>query len=137
MPAAEPDDHMKIPFAITLLLIAVDIAFADELPRSYADAKVIWENNHKTGVYQKYAEDFAQFNNHFRLDEKDGCYAIAPGPVNLMLVIAYQEKSKFATIDPVFADVDTAKGRCFQKSYRGIPTKIPPFTPFVLHLSFR
>lgn len=126
---------MRIFLSIVLLLSAVDSTFADQMPESYADAKAIWAKTRNTADYQKYAKEFTQFNNSFRLDEKGGCYSAAPGPVNLMLVISYQEKSEFAVIDRVFVDVDNAKARCFQKSYRGIRTKIPPFRPLVLQLN--
>jgi len=62
----------------------------------------------------------ADVSNHFHLDEKGGCYALACGPVNLMLVIAHSGDSEFAVIEQVFADVDNAKARCFEKTYRGI-----------------
>jgi hypothetical protein len=121
--------------AVVVVLLASSATFADEVPRSYVDAKAIWQGHRDAVEYQKYATEFAQFNNHFHLDEKNGCYALAPGPVNLMLIISHQEKSKFAVIERVFSDVDNAKARCFAKSYRGIRTKIPPFVPFVLQLS--
>ena len=80
---------------------------------------------------------FSQFNNHFHLDEKDGCYTLASGPVNLLLVNSHPKNSEFAVIERVLSDVDNAKARCFEKAYRGINTKIPPFLPFVLQLGMR
>jgi hypothetical protein len=94
----------------------------------------IWEGSRHRKEYQVYAQEFAQFSNHFRLDEKDGCYALAQGPVELMLVITHDGKSQYAKIDQVLPSVDNAKTACFKKSYGGIQTKVPPYFPFVLQL---
>jgi hypothetical protein len=51
-----------------------------------------------------------------------------------MLVISRPDSSEFAVIEQVLADVDNAKARCFEKSYRGVRTKPPPFLPFVLQM---
>jgi hypothetical protein len=119
---------------VVLAAIVATIAFAANSPPLYADAKAIWEKSKNTPEYQSYASEFAQFNNHFHLDEKDGCYALAQGPVNLMLVISNPGNGEFAVIERVLSDVDNAKSRCFKKSYGGVRTKIPPFLPFVLQM---
>jgi hypothetical protein len=119
--------------AAALTLFVPGGIFADT-PRTYAAAEAIWIQNRNTASYQGYAAEFSQFNNHFHLDEKDGCYALASGPVNLMLIISHPGNSQFAVIEQVLADVDNAKARCFEKSYRGLHTKIPPFLPFVLQM---
>jgi hypothetical protein len=125
----------KILIAMTLGFAASGVTLADGAPQSYDDAKAVWVRNRGTPEYQNYAAEFSQFNNHYHLDEKNGCYALAPGPVNLMLVISRPENSEFAVIEQVFADVGNAKARCFERSYRGVRTKIPPFLPFVLQMS--
>ena len=125
---------MRPLIAAILPLVASSAVFAANAPRSFAEAEAIWQQHRDTAEYQTYASDFSQFNNHFHLDEKGGCYFLAPGPINLMLVITRPKNNKFAVIEQVFADVDNAKARCFEKSYRGIPTKIPPFLPFVLQM---
>lgn len=117
-----------------LALAASGAAFAANTPRSYADAMVIWQQHRDTAEYQTYAAEFSQFNNHFHLDERNGCYQLGAGPVNLMLVITHPNNNQYAVIEQVFADVDNAKARCFEQSYLGIPTKIPPFLPFVLQM---
>lgn len=119
--------------ALTAVLVAT--AFAADAPRGYADAKTMWEKSKDKPEYQTYASEFTQYNNHFRLDEKDGCYALSPGPVNLMLVITNPAKGEFAVVESVLSDVDNAKSQCFKKSYGGIRTKIPPYLPFVLQMS--
>ena len=110
-------------------------AFAADSPRVYADAKAVWEKSKNKPEYQMYASEFAQFNNHFHLDEKDGCYALSPGPVNLMLIISNSTNGEFAVVERVLSDVENAKSQCFKKSYGGIRTKIPPYLPFVLQMS--
>jgi hypothetical protein len=90
-----------------------------------------------TSEYQRYATEFAQFNNHFRLDERNGCYALGSGTLELMLIITYPRSSQFAVVERVLSNVDNAKARCFQESYRGLQTKVPPFLPFVLEMSVR
>jgi hypothetical protein len=128
---------MKMRIAAALAVIASSVAVADNAAPSYASAKAIWERSRDTSEYQNYAVEFSQFNNHFHLDEKDRCYALPSGPVNLLLVISHPGNSEFAVIARVLSDVDNAKARCFEKTYRGINTKIPPFLPFVLQLGMR
>jgi hypothetical protein len=118
-----------------LVAVAASAAFAADSPRVYADAKAMWEKSKDRPDYQPYASEFVQFNNHFHLDEKDGCYALSPGPVNLMLIISNSTNAKYAVVERVLSDVDNAKSQCFKKSYGGIRTKVPPYLPFVLQMS--
>ncbi|MFZ6846543.1 hypothetical protein [Undibacterium sp. RuTC16W] len=120
--------------AAILAVVGTTIAFAADAPNSYLSAKATWERTKDDTKYQAYAAEFAQFNNHFHLDEKDGCYSLAPGPVNLMLVITRPAKSEYAVIERVLSDVENAKAQCFKKSYGGVKTKAPPFVPFVLQM---
>lgn len=99
------------------------------------DAKAVWEKSKNKLEYQAYLSEFVQFNNHFQLDQKDGCYDLSPKPVNLMLIISNTTNDEFAVVERVLSDFDNAKSRCFKKSYRGIRTKIPPYLPFVLQMS--
>ena len=126
---------VQIGIAVGLALVISTAVFAGDSPHAYADAKAIWEQSKDTAAYQSYATKFSQFNNHFHLDEKDGCYRLAPGPVDLMLVITHPDNGEFAVIEQVLSDVDNAKARCFRKSYGGIRTKVPPFFPFVLQMT--
>jgi len=125
---------MKKRMTVLLAASCATLAFAMDSPNSYADAKVLWERTKNGAKYQVYADEFAQFNNHFHIDEKDGCYALSHGSVNLMLVITHPAKSEYAVIERVLSDVDNAKTQCFKKSYGGIRTKVPPFVPFVLQM---
>ena len=118
-----------------LTAVIATAAFAADSPRVYADAKAAWEKLKNKPECQTYASEFAQFNNHFHLDEKDGCYALSPGPVNLMLIISNSTNGEFAVVERVLSDVENAKSQCFKKSYGGIRTKIPPYLPFVLQMS--
>jgi hypothetical protein len=121
---------------VTVILWALLSSFttAGDSPFSYSDAKKIWDSTKARKEYQDYVAEFAQFNNHLHLDEKDGCYALAKGPVNLMLFITHQGPDEYAVIAQVLTDVDNAKAQCFKKSYRGVHTKTPPFFPFVLQM---
>jgi len=121
--------------ALTTVLSAAALA-QDNRPRTYGEASAVWERAKDTVAYQTYASEFAQFNNQLRLDEKDGCYALSSDPVDLMLVITHRGPSQYAVVEDALARVDSPKARCFQRSYRGISTKIPPFVPFVLQMSF-
>ena len=118
-----------------LAAVIASAAFAADAPRTYSEAKAAWENSKAKPEYQAYASEFAQFNNHFHLDEKDGCYALSPKPVNLMLIISNPTNSEFAVVERVLSDVDNPKSQCFSKSYGGIRTKNPPYLPFVLQMS--
>jgi hypothetical protein len=51
-----------------------------------------------------------------------------------MLVIVHPQNSEFAVVDRVYSNSGNAKARCFEKSYGGIQTKVPPFLPFVLQM---
>lgn len=116
------------------ILLACSVALAADVPTSYDEAAAIWQEGNDTIEYQVYATEFAQLNNLFRLDERDGCYSLAPGPVNLMLLLSAADAKGVATIERVFYDPDNAKARCFENSYTGLPARAPPFVPFVLQL---
>ncbi|UGB46830.1 hypothetical protein LQ772_05915 [Frateuria edaphi] len=100
---------------------------------TYSEARVSWEAHKDSKDYQTYADEFIQFNNHNHLDEKDGCYALAGAPVQLMLVITHRDDEKYALVEDVLTDTDSPKAQCFKKTYRGIRTKVPP--PFCLSSS--
>jgi hypothetical protein len=128
---------MKLVVGAALALFALGDALAGDSPQSFLEARATWQRNKDKPEYQSYLTEFTQFNNHFHLDEKNGCYALAPGTVNLMLMVSRNEGSEFAVIERVFTDVDNAKARCFEKSYRGVPTKVPPFFPFILQMEMK
>ena len=117
-----------------LALAACGVAVGADAPRSYSDAQAIWRSNSQRTEYQSYLAEFVQYNNSLRLDERDGCYSRGSGPVSLMLVITRADADGFATIERVFFDADNAKARCFERSYTGLRTKLPPFLPFVLQM---
>lgn len=125
---------MKLRKIFVFVFILATPALAADPPLQYADAKAIWEKSSARKDYQQYSAEFAQFNNHFHLDEKGGCYGLPQGPVNLMLVITPPAGDQFSVIQQVLSDVDNAKSQCFKKTYDGIRTKAPPFFPFVLQM---
>lgn len=124
---------MRLHFGILLLIIST-VALADGGPLTFSDARKIWEKNRAKKEYQAYAGEFAQFNNHFQLDEKDGCYSLAGAPVELMLVITHQDNNKFALIEDVLANSNSPKAQCFKRTYGGLRVKTPPFFPFIFQM---
>jgi hypothetical protein len=128
---------MKLVLGAALVLLAASDALSGDLPQSYAEARAIWQRTWDNPEYRKYAVEFSQFNNHFHLDERNGCYGMASGSVTLMLMISRKDGAEFAEIDRVFTDVNNAKARCFEKSYQGVATKAPPFFPFVLQMEMK
>jgi hypothetical protein len=125
---------MRLMMGAWLLAVSCFVS-ADDTKLSFAQAKKIWEANKDREDYQSYAAEFAQFNNHYHLDEKDGCYALAKGPVELMLVITHPDNGKYAVIEQVLSSIDNEKSQCFKKSYSGIATKIPPFLPLIIQMN--
>ncbi|MDQ2948587.1 MAG: hypothetical protein M3Y27_22055 [Acidobacteriota bacterium] len=75
---------MRIQIGILALFLAT-IAVASSSVPTYSEARASWEKSKDQKEYQTYAEKFSQFNNYYHLDEKDGCYALAGGPVQLNL----------------------------------------------------
>ncbi len=125
---------MKTGIAVAMGLMFSAATFAADAPRSYAEAKAMWLKSRDSAEYQSYSAEFLQFNNHFHLDEKDDCYGLAPGPVEMMLVITHPDDGEYAVIERVLFNADNAKSRCFRKSYQNVPTKVPPYLPFVLQM---
>ena len=121
---------------IVLIVIGLWVvgALAAGPPSSYAEAEAAWKRSRDKRQYQAYAAEFAQFNNHHHLDEKDGCYALSPGPVKLFLVITHSDGGEFALVERVLSNVDNPKTNCFKRTYEGLRTKVPPFLPFVLQM---
>ena len=128
---------MKVSAIGAVALISCGVVVADDSPASYSDADLIWQNSRSRPEYQTYASEFAQFNNHFHLDTKGGCYSLGSGTVNILMVIAHERGREFATITRVFADVGGEKALCFERTYRNLQTKVPPFSPFVLRLTMQ
>jgi hypothetical protein len=123
---------------ITLVAVLAPVgSLAGSPVGSYAEARKVWEQSKGKAEYQAYASEFAQFNNHFQIDEKSGCYAMGAGSVSLMLVITHPDGNSYAVIERVFSDVDTAEARCFKRAYSGVQTKVPPFMPFVLQMDMQ
>jgi hypothetical protein len=120
-------------FAFVLVLPFGAVVAADT-PTSYAEASALWSNSKDKPEYQQYAQEFAEFNNHFQLDSRGGCYQVGSGPVNLMLLITHTGSSQYALIERVYSDSQSQRAKCFVHSYRGLQTKVPPFVPFVMQM---
>ncbi|MGP8033180.1 MAG: hypothetical protein ACLPQ6_03460 [Steroidobacteraceae bacterium] len=126
---------MRSLLSSALAIAIATSAFGADAPHSYADALAIWEKHKATAEYQTYTSEFVQFNNHFHIDERSGCYSLGQEHVGLMLVITYAAGSEFAVVENVLSDVDSPKARCFVQAYRGLQTKVPPYVPFVLQMA--
>ena len=125
---------MRIKISILALCLATAAVASPAVP-SYSEAHASWEAHKDSKEYQAYADDFIQFNNHNHLDEKGGCYALAGGPVQLVLVITHRDEGKYALVEDVLTDTDSPKAQCFKKTYRGISTKVPPYLPFIFQMN--
>lgn len=123
-------------WALTASLSIFSASAADR-PETFKEAEALWRSAANDTRYQRYAAEFASFNNHFRLDVKDGCYSLGSEKVTLLLLITHAHNSQFAMVERVFIEGETAKGRCFQRTYERLPTKVPPFLPFVLQMTMR
>jgi hypothetical protein len=126
---------MHLRSAVVMLSAVVGVARAADRALTYGQAQEIWEASKNKPEYQSYAQEFAQFNNYFHLDERDGCYKRQGRRVELMLIITHRAGNHNARIKQVLTETDSPKARCFKKTYGGIDTKIPPFSPFVLQMS--
>ena len=126
---------MNMRLLLAILITASFHLHAEEIQLTFSEANKIWEKSKDREDYQVYSTEFAQFSNHFRLDEKDGCYSLSEGSVELMLVITHIDGAEYAKIENVLSNVDNPKSDCFKGTYHGIPTKVPPFFPFVLQMS--
>jgi hypothetical protein len=102
----------------------------------YLEAKGIWEKDKTTSEYQNYLEQFLQYNNSLRLDEKNGCYKLSNDTVELFLVIKHFEGNKYAIVEDVLVDNTNLKSECFIKTYRNLKLKQPPHFPFVIQMQF-
>jgi len=101
---------------------------------SLADAIKMWEQSKDRKGFEKYSEEFANFNNARHLDEKNGCYQLSPGPVTLYMIFKPGPRGEFAVIEQVLVDAENAKSQCFKKTYTGVPVKTPPFFPFAIRM---
>jgi hypothetical protein len=113
----------------TVAIVAATLAYGGDVPSSYAGARANWEKHKDSRDYQAYMSEFIQFNNHFHIDERGGCYGWGQGQVGLMLAITHAQGAEFAEVENVLSDVDSEKARCFIKSYRGLRTKVPRMSP--------
>lgn len=129
----QPANIRTLSSALALAMVAS--AYAADVPDSYAAAQRVWEKHKDTAEYQTYVSEFVQFNNHFHIDERSGCYALGQGSIGLMLVITHPAGSESGRVANVFSDASSPKARCFMKAYLRLRTKVPPFVPFVLQMT--
>jgi hypothetical protein len=119
---------------LILTLITSNVAFGGNV--DYTEAREIWEKDKVTSEYQNYLEQFLQYNNSLRLDEKNGCYKISSDPVEIFLVVKYSNGNKYASVVDVLVNGINSKSECFIKTYRNLKLKKPPHFPFVIQMAF-
>jgi hypothetical protein len=102
----------------------------------YEEAKGIWDKDRITFEYQNYLEQFLQYNNSLRLDEKSGCYKLTNDSVELLLVVKHVEGNKYAIVEDVLVDKNNLKSECFIEIYENLKVKKPPHFPFVIQMQF-
>ena len=122
----------KIILTVYLLCFVGFPAYCENL--SYSDATLIWQKHKDTEAYQNYLSEFLQFNNHYRLDEKLGCYNINKEVINMFLVVTHQDPNKFSVIEYVLTEKENQKSLCFKKTYTNLKVKKPPYLPFVIQM---
>lgn len=120
-----------------VLALTTSTANAADAPWSFEGVKSLWEKNRESQEYRQYAGEFMQYVNYYHIDKKGDCYALAPGPVELFLVIAKSDDDKFAEVQHVLTSADNEKSRCFQKAYLGLRVRVPPFLPYPLQLEMK
>ena len=124
-------------FRATCWALACFTTLASAAPiSSYDSARAAWEKSKDDPAVAAYLQEFIQFNNAMKLDSKDGCYSQPGGKVKLMLLITHDKGERWARISQVFSQTDSPKAQCLQRSYRGVPTKVPPMLPYIVQLDF-
>lgn len=81
-------------------------------------------------VYKKYVQEvFYQFNNKYKLDERDGCYSLSRVKIELILHI-----SKRGLIERVSGWPENKKLQCFKKIYTGLRLPAQPDESMLLNM---
>ncbi len=114
--------------AFSLVFLA-GCATAPQGPSSFSDAQRLFDGQPRTEATDTYGAAWDGFNNAHRLDERDGCYARAAGPLVQILQIDANGK-----VVGYFADREDGRSRCWRKTYLGVTFPKPPFAPFLLRM---
>ena len=96
---------------------------------SFEEAQKLVQQGKPRPGYKKYLNEFVQYSNYLRLDERGGCYLLAGGEVKLVIVLTDK-----AIIESAATDVNNEKAKCFKRIYVGVAVKKPPHTPFAIEL---
>lgn len=86
----------------------------------------------RTSATDAYGTAWAEFNNAHHLDERDGCYFKADGPLVQILQIDGSGK-----IVGYFADKENGRSQCWRQTYLGLAFPKPPFAPFLHRLEMQ
>lgn len=101
-------------------------------PSSFSDAQRRFDAQPQTEATDAYGTLWDGVNNAQRLDERDGCYAKAPGPLVQILQIDANGK----VVDYV-ADSQNGRSQCWRQTYLGVTFPKPPFAPFLLRMQMQ
>lgn len=110
--------------ALVLLFLA-GCASAPRTPSTFAEAQRLFDLQPRTRATDDYGTAWAEFNNAHDLDERDGCYFRAEGPLVQILQI-----NKNGKVEGYFADKENGRSSCWRQTYLGLTFPKPPFAPF-------
>ena len=118
---------------VVLLLISCSSAFAvPPMSKIYEGASSLFSAQPRTKETDAYADAWAAFNNSHHLDERDGCYFKATGPLVQILQINAE-----GTVVGYYSDKINGRSECWRKTYMGVTFPKPPFAPFYHRLEMR
>ena len=72
-----------------------------------------------------YADAWAEFNNRYHLDERDGCFFKADGELTQILEIDASGK-----VVGYYSDKENGRSQCWSETYMGVVFPTPPFAPY-------
>lgn len=105
--------------------LASGCASTPQAASSFADAQRLFESQPKNAAAFAYSDAWVDFNNTQRLDERDGCYFKAEGP--LVQILQMDASGK---VVGYFSDNDNGRSRCWRSTFLGVTFPKPPFAPF-------
>jgi hypothetical protein len=120
-----------VPLIISLALLAA-CASMPQADSSFIDAQRMFDVQPRTDATDAYRTAWAEFNNAYGLDERDGCYRKANGPLVQIFQIDASGK-----IIGYFADRQNGRSRCWRQTYLGVTFPKPPFAPFLHRLKMQ
>jgi hypothetical protein len=123
--------ELRIFLLATLVAAAGASAAASHRPHvaNFAQAQKVFGYQPRDAAVKDYETAWSDFNNEHHLDDKDGCWPKAGGPVVLIMELDASGK-----VVGFFADKDNARTKCWRKAYLGVTFPAPPFAPIYRRL---